>query len=296
VTRRRRLTVSVSLVSVFLLALGESMAGSAVDVSVFYLVPILLTTLLVGESLGLAFALLSAALYAVVSVKWLADGLPMHTLLLNDFFKLMAFSYVALAGSWITRQRDRLHLQARTDALTGLPNYRALCERLEEEVARAHRYQHGLTLIALDLDHFKHYNDRVGHEAGNVLLQQVARLVQLTIRQSDRAFRYGGDEIVVLLPETGAGAAALLAERIRAGIEREHATGPVSVTASFGVACVHQHRSASALLAKADAAMYRAKRAGGNRIVLDEADDIEAPAPALAEVTATPQGAGQRAS
>jgi diguanylate cyclase (GGDEF)-like protein len=111
--------------------------------------------------------------------------------------------------------------------------------------------------------------------------------VQLTIRQSDRAFRYGGDEIVVLLPETGASAAALLADRIRAGIEREQASGPVSVTASFGVACVHRRSSASALLARADAAMYRAKRAGGNRIVVEETDELKAPAPA--EVLATPQ-------
>jgi len=279
--RQRRLTLGVGVASTLLLAGGQLLAGFAVDVSVFYLVPILLVTLLVGETPGLALALFSATLNATVSLQWLHHALPLSAIILNDFFRLMTFSYVALASSWIVRQRDRLHHQARTDALTGLPNYRALLERLEEEVARAARYRHGLAIIAMDFDHFKLYNDRLGHQEGNVLLQQITRLVQLAIRQSDRAFRYGGDELIVLLPETSAAAAGLLADRIRQQIERDYTEAPVAVTASFGVACILHRKSPGELLALADAAMYRAKRAGGNRVEVaaSAADGARAAAP-----------------
>ncbi len=270
-TRQRRLTLSLGTLSVVLLALGQIAAGSTVDLAVFYLVPLLLVTFAVGETAGLLLALMCAALNGAVSIRWLGHALPPHAVLLNDFFKLMAFSYVALATSWVVRQRDRLHLQARTDALTGLPNYRALIERLEEEVARANRYGHGLALISMDLDHFKRYNDRLGHQEGNALLQQIAGLVLLAIRQSDRAFRYGGDELVILLPETAAHAATLLAERIHTQISADDATWAVPVTASFGVASLRQNGTAEKLLAAADAVMYRAKRAGGNRVAIADA-------------------------
>ncbi len=276
-SRLQRLALAVSVGFVLLFNLGQRLIGTAPDIAVFCLVPILLVTLLVGETAGLFLALLSAGLYAGLTAQWIGHGLPAHAVILNDLFKLMSFSYVALASSWLVRQRDRLHVLARTDALTGLPNYRALIERMDEELARAARYGHGLALVAIDFDHFKQYNDRLGHQEGNTLLQQVARLILLAIRQSDRAFRYGGDELVLLLPETAASAAVLLADRIRAQIAHDYGRGIVPVTASFGVACLRGHDTTAALIAAADAAMYNAKRGGGNRVELAEGTVEEAP-------------------
>ena len=171
----------------------------------------------------------------------------------------------------MARANAALARVAYRDGLTGLYNRRALDERLAQEVARAGRYGGGFALLMLDIDHFKAINDTHGHGAGDRVLQDVARIVVDCTRRSDWTARFGGEEFVVVLPETDDDGAALLAERIRATIAQEPLAVSdavtVAVTASVGVAAFPDAgRSAEALLASVDRALYRAKEGGRDRV------------------------------
>lgn len=159
-----------------------------------------------------------------------------------------------------------LEMLATTDGLSGLKNHRAFQERLAEEVSRAQRYQTPLSLVLLDVDHFKAYNDTFGHPEGDVVLRKVARILQTYARGIDLAARYGGEEFVLILPQTNRCGAATLAERIRAAIANTF--WPLRpITASFGVATLDLSMdSGSDLVAEADAALYRSKAAGRNQV------------------------------
>lgn len=155
---------------------------------------------------------------------------------------------------------------------------------LGDELARAQRFQRPLSLILLDIDHFKRVNDTYGHLAGDAVIKGLGELLRREARAIDRVCRYGGEEIAVILPEIGLDAAANFAERLRAAVEAQpfdvNAGAPLHITASIGVASFPAHAdSAEALVAAADAAMYAAKQDGRNRVVQYE--------PALAQ-PATP--------
>ena len=160
--------------------------------------------------------------------------------------------------------------QALVDSLTGLAN-RRLCEAaLEKEIGRADRFGEPLSLVVGDIDDFKTVNDRHGHPTGDEVLREFARALQETVREIDLAGRWGGEEFVVGLPGTDLAGGVRLAERVRAALaERtiEAPNGePLRVTASFGVAEFDGRGGLSELLAAADAALYRAKRAGKDRV------------------------------
>jgi diguanylate cyclase (GGDEF)-like protein len=180
------------------------------------------------------------------------------------------------ANHELEQRRQELLELSRTDALTGLANRRHFDERLENEFQRAHRYHSPLSCFMLDLDHFKRLNDQWGHGFGDVVLRQVAQVARRALRDVDLLARYGGEELVALLPETSLGDAVLVAERVRIGVEamRMSARGdgrPTAVrcTASLGVATVPATGldSGPALVAAADACLYAAKAAGRNRVV-----------------------------
>ncbi len=159
---------------------------------------------------------------------------------------------------------------ATTDSLTGIANRRHFIERGRQELERATRYRLPLAVLLLDIDHFKQVNDNFGHPAGDKLLQLVAYACQSSARHIDLAGRLGGEEFALLMPETGAIAAHLAAERLRraiAGIAPAQSGVLLPVTASFGVASLNAHdTSLDTLLARADAALYRAKNGGRNRV------------------------------
>jgi diguanylate cyclase (GGDEF)-like protein/PAS domain S-box-containing protein len=172
------------------------------------------------------------------------------------------------------RLRQELERLATTDPLTGLANRRAFMVRAGEEIERAARHGRPLSVVMIDVDHFKAINDRHGHEAGDRVLARVADMVRATIRKAaDFAARFGGEEFVLLLPETPVGGAWALAERIREAFETtavDTAGGAVSFTASFGV---EQFRpelddGIETVLRRADDALYRAKASGRNRVYL----------------------------
>jgi diguanylate cyclase (GGDEF)-like protein len=154
--------------------------------------------------------------------------------------------------------------EARVDALTGLANRRALEEILAAEISRAQRFAHQLAVVLLDLDRFKEINDSFGHAAGDVMLRAVSRLLTSLARQGDTVARWGGEEFVVVLPETDLAGAQRFAERLRRTIEA-HAVGDMKTSASCGVATMLPEDSVEELLGAADQALYRAKSNGRNR-------------------------------
>jgi two-component system chemotaxis response regulator CheY len=165
----------------------------------------------------------------------------------------------------LARQNALLTELASTDELTGVKNRRRFREDLELLFAQADRQGSPLSLILLDIDHFKRYNDAFGHPAGDRVLQQVGATLRSNLRGHDVVARYGGEEFVVLLPATVADAALEVAERLRAAIAG-HDWPHRAVTASFGVATSGPGTPvAAALVDQADRALYLAKEAGRNR-------------------------------
>ena len=180
-----------------------------------------------------------------------------------------------------SRHRSRLAELARTDPLTGLANYRALMDRAFEELNRARRYAYPLAAVMVDLDNLKAINDRYGHDAGNRALLNLTSTLRATLRQTDFAARYGGDEFVVLLPHHTPAEAAVVLERVRrilAGTQLTGASGeilPTTLTVSAGIAAhdpSEPRHDYEALLKLADAALHEAKREGRDRVVVCDAD------------------------
>ena len=161
--------------------------------------------------------------------------------------------------------RDKLRTQALRDTLTGLYNRRYMEDALERYGSLAERSDNALSLIMIDLDHFKRLNDDHGHAVGDAVLSQVASSIVGGIRACDIAFRYGCEELVVLLPNCSIDEAAAKAENLRARIERLSEDHGMPISASFGVATLPDSSAKAAdLLTDADAALYRAKEAGRN--------------------------------
>ncbi|GGQ41706.1 sensor domain-containing diguanylate cyclase [Couchioplanes azureus] len=206
----------------------------------------------------------------------------------DDADLLMLRTFAGQAG--VAVHNVRMHEEAQrlslTDPLTGLWNYRYLRESLRREVERANRFGRMLTVLVLDLDHFKEVNDRYGHAAGDAVLGEFARRVRLGLREVDVAFRQGGEEFVVLLPETDAYGGIIVAERLGAAV-RDHpvvidggrsgsvgrsAAERVAISVSIGIAVYPEHgASAERVLAAADDALYAAKNAGRDTYRLAEA-------------------------
>jgi diguanylate cyclase (GGDEF)-like protein len=154
--------------------------------------------------------------------------------------------------------------EARIDSLTGLANRRALEEVLAAEISRAQRFTHQLAIVLLDLDRFKEINDSFGHAAGDVMLRAVSHLLTSLARQGDTVARWGGEEFVVVLPETDLAGAQRFAERLRRTIEAQ-SVGDMKTSASCGVATMLPEDNVEELLRAADQALYQAKTNGRNR-------------------------------
>jgi diguanylate cyclase (GGDEF)-like protein len=162
---------------------------------------------------------------------------------------------------------DTCEEQASTDHLTGLANRRRFERQLEREVARTARHGRPFSLITIDIDHFKQVNDSYGHEAGDEAIKTLARVLQQGTRGIDLAARIGGEEFAVILTETNLSGAVEVAERLRVTLKSVEIQAVGQIAASFGVAeCPSQAETARELVARADAALYEAKREGRDRV------------------------------
>ncbi|HYN85586.1 MAG TPA: diguanylate cyclase [Pyrinomonadaceae bacterium] len=168
-----------------------------------------------------------------------------------------------------TRRAEAASEMSMSDALTGLLNRYGLQRSLQHEQAEARRYARPLSCLMIDIDHFKHVNDTYGHAAGDAALMQVARVLTDSVRASDVVCRYGGEEFLVLMPETNLEGALALGEKIRvAASSRLYGDGErfFRLTLSIGAARLLSHESAHDMLARADVALYHAKESGRDRV------------------------------
>jgi diguanylate cyclase (GGDEF)-like protein len=187
-----------------------------------------------------------------------------------DAFELRARVNAALRTK---HMQDLLIDYAKIDPLTGLPNRRALDERLQQEWARLARHGGHLSVIMADIDHFKNVNDRFGHPAGDQVLRHMAHLLVAGCRESDMPARYGGEEFMIVAPETDASAAANFADRVRMSICAQPLMvqgRALEITVSFGVADNEGLTSPEELIQMADDALYLAKSAGRNCVKTTE--------------------------
>ena len=163
----------------------------------------------------------------------------------------------------------RAEQRSRVDELTGLFNRRHFEERVKEEISRHGRYGDDFSIFLLDLDNFKTYNDIYGHPSGDTLLNHIAKVIRNSVRNADQAFRYGGDEFIVILPQTDMNDAHVVAERVRERIADEMKKREIAVTCSIGIASYPSDGVISGeLVTVADTALYFAKRTGGDRVYL----------------------------
>lgn len=168
------------------------------------------------------------------------------------------------------RMMEKLQKLAITDGLTKLYNSRSFYSQLELEVDRFNRYQHPLSLLLLDIDYFKDYNDTYGHLEGDKVLVRFSQIIKSCLRANDSAYRYGGEEFTVLLPETGGERAKLVAQRIRKSLEVEKFVPrpgeEVQITISIGVTQYFRKEELSTFIQRADKAMYLSKQNGRNKV------------------------------
>ncbi|MDQ3863910.1 MAG: GGDEF domain-containing protein [Actinomycetota bacterium] len=196
-------------------------------------------------------------------ILWL---LRMHAFMGAVIALIYASSYVKDQLLLQREMAEAMHRLAHTDQLTGVANRRELYSELKKETDKSERYGRPLSIIFFDLDHFKSVNDTYGHDCGDGVLREVVRATQRVLRATDRLGRWGGEEFVVLAPETDLRQASRLAERLRVEIaNHRHGTG-AAVTASLGFAEYEATRdTAETLLKRADQALYKAKFLGRNR-------------------------------
>ena len=187
------------------------------------------------------------------------------------FLTVSAFSVVFVRV--MTDQQERLEKLVVTDNLTGLLNRASLQETLEQAILQNSRSDVPMTIVSLDLDRFKVINDTLGHAAGDIVLRGVGRLMNNRIRRTDKVFRLGGEEFLVLLYGTGREKGLSVAEELRAAIASASLLPNRPVTASIGVATLQPNEDWSAWMNRSDESLYRAKRRGRNQVVASELTD-----------------------
>lgn len=240
-----------------------------------YLLPIIASALIFGK---LPTAIKVGAIIACL--MFLSYNPKSKTLLAMPFWaELLAISAPMILVAYITTMLsadirhavDKIKQVSDTDELTGTYNMRAFSSMLQRAFRQSVRYGHALSVVMIDSDNLKQVNDTHGHESGNRLLQHLVRCIREQLRGSDVMARYGGDEFIVLLPETNANGALEMAERIRKAVEVSRFDvrgGDTNITVSLGVASYPEDGgNLDVILEKADKAMYRAKQRGRNKVV-----------------------------
>lgn len=244
----------------------------------FYFIPIVIAALyyeVIGSIIAGITGFAAIILWIYLSMRYLTDPLEIMANTFGILIGTLIFVSIGVALGFLStkRKQDTEALQRLTmvDRLTGLHNYGYFMERLEEERQRADRFGSKLSLIMLDIDHFKPYNDKFGHQKGNALLKKVANILTRQVRTIDIVARYGGEEFAILLPNTSREAVEI-AERIRRAVETAKFEGGkgeafVKRTLSAGVATYPTDASNEIeLIDRADQALYVAKDQGRNAV------------------------------
>jgi diguanylate cyclase (GGDEF)-like protein len=264
----RPLLLLVGLVLVAAIGALDYVTGPRVLLSIFYLLPVMLVAWST-ESTGYG-AVVVVATCLVGPLEAVISDYHYNSLaaaLWNGLVRLAVFGIVLYLMQQVRDLVARLEEQAGLDELTGVANLRAFRDIAAREIERSRRFHHGLSLAYIDIDDFKGTNDRLGHDAGDRTLIALATLALATARSVDTVARIGGDEFVIVMPETGADAALPLVTRLREALPRVATLGDAGATCSIGLASYGRAPdTVEEMLAAADALMYQAKAAGKDRV------------------------------
>jgi len=284
-TRRAQVTILCVLMAIAVASL-DLLSPLGVAAAALYSLVIAASLLANDPRLTQTISVFSLALIVLGGLASPDSSVPAWMVALNRAIFMVMATITALLGLYRQRAvrqiRDQqlqleqvnreLARQARSDGLTGLANRRAFDEQLANECARTNRYAQPLSLLMIDVDHFKLFNDKTGHPSGDEALKAVAATIQQALRRPvDLAARYGGEELAVILPTSDATGACERAEEIRCAVEALAIPHPglsagAVLTVSVGVATLTSSVSSETLIQRADAALYRAKSAGRNKV------------------------------
>lgn len=248
----------------------SSAIGSEIATVVFYLAPISIAAYFVGRWQGRLVALLSAVAWTVMEEALRPVATPLAVALASGFNRAVLFLVVSELLSSLRDAFNHERQLARTDLLTGLANSRAFGELAEFELLRARRYGRALSVLYIDLDGFKTINDKLGHAAGDVVLQRAAVALRESLRRTDIVARLGGDEFVVLLPETGTESADIVIGKVRAALDKALQGLGSGTTASIGAVTADVTPTTIQMLVdRADKLTYQSKSKGKNQVTHD---------------------------
>lgn len=284
--RKRKYSAVVALVWLELLG-HAAIAGRILgwDSGFHYYALVVLSLIFVNARSTLLTKVTHAALLVAIYVAmdaWLHGVAPLtsiHPQVLAALrYANIATCFIGLGflahfyAQMVAETERRLHTMANTDSLTGLLNRRRMIEIAEYELQRNAREQRPLAVVIGDIDHFKHINDQYGHVCGDRVLGAISRLLTMAVRREDSVARWGGEEFLLLLPNTTPDVAAAIAERIRLAIPESAGTCDtqgLNVTMTFGVSEWRPGENIDECIARADTALYRGKRAGRNRTEIE---------------------------
>ncbi len=269
-----KLVIETLVMTVFITWVLLYTGGATSPLNDLYILVVIVSALTLGKLITLLQLMLIAACYI-----WLGYPqrnillLPFGTALVAQITPMLLVAYITtMLSADIRRAYGHMKLLSETDELTGVLNMRAFGAVAERIFRQAERYARPFSVLMIDSDHLKSVNDTLGHEAGNRLLKLTVQCIQSQLRQTDIVARYGGDEFVVVLPETPSNGAVGVAERIRKSIQSSPLTTrdkKVALTVSIGIAGYpNQGHDLDTVVERADHAMYASKNAGKNRITL----------------------------
>ncbi len=269
-----KLVIETLVMTVFITWVLLYTGGATSPLNDLYILVVIVSALTLGKLITLLQLVLIAACYI-----WLGYPqrnillLPFGTALVAQITPMLLVGYITtMLSADIRRAYGHMKLLSETDELTGVLNMRAFGAVAERIFRQAERYARPFSVLMIDSDHLKSVNDTLGHEVGNRLLKLTVQCIQSQLRQTDVVARYGGDEFVVVLPETPSNGAVGVAERIRKSIESSPLTTrdkKVALTVSIGIAGYpNQGHDLDTVVERADHAMYASKNGGKNRITL----------------------------
>ncbi len=275
---RKYLLAISCLLAAILIGLIRFLTGPEFALSLFYILPIALATWYAGKWVGFMVSLASAVSWLIADLNLLPAFSSNLIPYLNETFRLTVFLIITWILAKLKRALDDHKALGRTDPLTAIPNRRAFVDLAEMELNKARRYQKPLSVLYVDIDNFKEINDRLGHHIGDALLCSAAKMIKSNIRAVDIIGRFGGDEFVILLAETGPESVALVARKLRDKLLLLMQNMNWPVTFSIGAATFENPPdSVEKLIIAADEQMYNAKMNGKNRIhykVMEACDSL----------------------
>jgi len=269
VTQSKNFQWFLSIGMVALIGVLDYRTEPELSLALLYLVPIFQATWFAGRRAGVFMSCLSAAVW--VLIRYLATSgehasLTFYWNALTQLGIFMIVTYVVSIQLVLKKTLEKEQKLARTDFLTGAMNRRAFSDILAAEVSRSDRYDHPLSLAYIDLDNFKDVNDQHGHEEGDTVLQAVVKAINKEVRSTDTVARIGGDEFVVLFPETGSDAIARITD-VHDNIAAVMRENKWPVTSSIGlVTCTPPPVLSENIIKEAEKLMYAAKSEGKNRV------------------------------